>query len=173
MILRPLQMQDAPRFFLWLNDPDVNKFLSIRKVTLGAEMVWIRATLKVKPQQVFAIDTKDGVHIGACAIRIGNKHHRSGGFGISIGDKKYWGKGLGTEAMQLLIAYGFENLKLHRIELDVYDYNKRAIALYKKLGFKKEGILREHNFYNGKFHNAIHMAILDREMKRSDYDSKR
>jgi len=67
--------------------------------------------------------------------------------------------------MKTIIDFGFKKLKLHRIEFDVYSYNKRAQGLYKKLGFRKEGVKREHNFYNGKFYDTIRMAMLDRDWK--------
>lgn len=68
--------------------------------------------------------------------------------------------------MKTVLDFGFKKLKLHRIELDVYNYNKRAIGLYKKMGFKIEGIKREHNFYKGKFYSTYYMSILDREWKK-------
>lgn len=79
---------------------------------------------------------------------------------ISIFDQKFWGNGYGTEAMSLLLKYGFDILNLHRIGLDVYEYNERGIKSYEKLGFKQEGIIRDELFYDGEFHNSIIMGAL-------------
>jgi len=61
------------------------------------------------------------------------------------------------------LDYAFKKLKLHRVGLDVYAYNPRAISVYKKLGFKSEGRGREYLFQNGRWHDEIWMSILDRE----------
>ncbi len=70
--------------------------------------------------------------------------HRVSGVSIAIGEAKHWGKGYGYEAMQLMLQFAFEELNLHRVQLTVFSYNQRAIALYEKLGFQREGVYREH-----------------------------
>jgi RimJ/RimL family protein N-acetyltransferase len=80
---------------------------------------------------------------------------------IGLYDDKHFGKGYGTEAMALMVRYGFEMLNLHRISLDVFDFNPRAINVYEKLGFKQEGVQRDTLFYEGKYHNSILMSILE------------
>jgi RimJ/RimL family protein N-acetyltransferase len=168
-ILRTVRLSDAPRFVKWFNDPEVNKFLLVREMNLRDEKEWIKNRLKKqnsKGNPFFCIDTKQGVHIGSASLEVKSFHNRCAGFGIVIGDKNYWNKGYGSEVVKLIIEYGFKKLKLHRIELDVYGYNKRAQKVYKKLGFKLEGKKREHNFWNGKFWDTYNMAILDREWKK-------
>ncbi|MFH1145840.1 MAG: GNAT family protein, partial [bacterium] len=68
--------------------------------------------------------------------------------------------------MELFVSYVFKKWKLHRVELDVYEYNPRAIKVYKRLGFKVEGRRRERVLYKGRWYDDIHMSILDREWKR-------
>lgn len=165
VILRPVRMSDAPRFVKWFNDPEVNKFMFLRAIDLKAEKKWIRENLKDKNKLNLAIETKRGEHIGTTGLEINRPNNRAY-FGIIIGEKKYWSQGLGYEAAGLIINYGFEKLRLHRIELDVYDYNPRAQGLYRKLGFKKEGVKREHNLYKGKYRQAFYMGLLDREWKK-------
>lgn len=70
-------------------------------------------------------------------------------------------RGYGTEAMQLAVAHGFTELKLHRIALEVYAFNPRAIRVYEKVGFQREGILRDALFWDGEYVDAIGMAILE------------
>src|SRR5690606_35029269 len=62
---------------------------------------------------------------------------------IDIGEKDYWGKGYGQEALSLLLDFGFLELNLHRISLRVFSFNQRAVNLYKRIGFIEEGISRE------------------------------
>ncbi|MEN1970567.1 GNAT family protein [Lentibacillus sp. N15] len=87
---------------------------------------------------------------------------------ISIFDHGFWGNGYGTEAMALLLEYGFEVLNLHRIGLDVYSFNKRGIKSYEKLGFKQEGIIRDELFYDGEYHDLIIMGVLKNEFHLVD-----
>ena len=135
-------------------------------MTLREEIKWIKTKTKMNPDHIhFAVDTVEGVHIGAIGLNNLHIRNKRATFGITIGDPKYWSHGYGTEAATLLIDYAFKKLKLHRLDLDVYNYNSRAIGLYKKLGFKKEAILREHNFYKGKYWDVLYMGLLNREWK--------
>jgi RimJ/RimL family protein N-acetyltransferase len=160
VILRPIKMSDAPRFVKWLNDPEVHKFLQTRRhLSLSFERKWLRNSLKSKSNVNLAICTNDGTHIGSTSLEL-NKDHNRAVFGIVIGDKKYWNRGLGSEAGRMIIDYGFNKLNLHRIELGVLEYNPRAMKVYKRLGFKKEGVKREHILFRGKYYDDIHMGLL-------------
>lgn len=83
--------------------------------------------------------------------------------GIGIGERDYWGKGYGTEAFNLLLAFGFRELNLRRISLSVFEYNPRAIRSYEKLGFQQEGRQREWLNRGGKRWDLIFMGILRQE----------
>lgn len=85
---------------------------------------------------------------------------------IAIFKKEYLGNGYGTEAMSVLLDYGFNILNLHRVDLEVFAFNKRARKSYEKLGFKQEGIMRDKLFYDGEFHDAILMGVLKEEFNR-------
>lgn len=167
VILRPLQLTDAARFVKWLNDPSVNKFLRVRRIILPDEKKWIAQKKHSQTDRIFAIDTTAGVHIGSVGLHQIDVPNRRCNLGIMIGDRRYWDKGFGTEAISLLLDYGFRKLKMHRIELDVYAYNRRAIKVYRRLGFKREGKKREHNFWGGRFWDTYHMAVLDREWEKN------
>jgi RimJ/RimL family protein N-acetyltransferase len=165
VVLRPIKMSDAPRFVKWFNDPEVGKFVSTRVKDLKEEISYINNLKKDKAQHHFCIDTNGGIHIGSLALREVSKNNRSADLGIIIGDKSHWSKGYGSDAMAIVINFGFKKLKLHRIYLDVFSYNERAIKMYTKLGFKHEGNFRESYFWNGKFWDTYHMSILKREWK--------
>ncbi|MCL5666249.1 MAG: GNAT family N-acetyltransferase [Patescibacteria group bacterium] len=165
--LRPIRLSDAGRFVKWLNNPEIHKFLQTRRhLTLGFERKWIKDSLKKGSSRIgLAIETKDGVHIGSVSLESINNDHRRATFGIFIGEKKYWNQGLGSEAARLVIDYGFKKLKLYRIELGVLEYNPRAKRVYKRLGFRKEGVKRDHIFFQGKYYDEIHMGLLRHEWK--------
>lgn len=82
---------------------------------------------------------------------------------IGILDPKLLGKGLGSEAIFLLLQHAFAELQLHRIGIRVLAYNQRAIRAYEKCGFVIEGREREAAFVNGAWHDDVMMGLLDRE----------
>lgn len=165
VVLRPIAISDAPRFVRWLNDPAVAKMLRghKKKLTLKEERKWIRALPKKrKTEKQFAIMTTEGVHIGSTGLNLDIENSLAR-FGIVIGDKKYWGRGYGTDTTKAIMRYAFLTLKLHKIELNVYVFNKRAMRLYRKIGFKVEGIQKEHLRYGGKYFDRIKMGLLKRD----------
>jgi len=84
-------------------------------------------------------------------------------FYIVLLDKTVWGKGLGTEATKLIVDYGFNMLNLNRIQLHVNAENEAAKAVYKKIGFKHEGTLRQAMYKNNKYYDFWLMSILAEE----------
>jgi len=167
-ILRPIRLSDAQRFVDWFADPETNRFTTRQSITLKQEIKQIKEARQNKDELQFSIDTKDGKHIGSLSF-FPIKKDRGGSFGIFIGDKDYWDKGYGSDAIKTILKYGFEKLHLHHIRLagnGVFDYNLRAIRAYEKLGFVKEGLLRERFFYDGKYRNIIPMSILESEWKK-------
>ena len=164
-ILRPIRFSDAQRFTDWLCDTEVNMFTSRRPTTLEGEKKWIKGLKEKKDELHFAIETKDGKHIGTISLEEISVRDQHASMGIFIGEKSYWNKGLGSDAIITIMNYGFKKLKLNRIELHmgVFEYNTRAIHAYEKIGFVREGAERERIFYDGKFHNVILMAVLAKE----------
>lgn len=170
IILRPLSIRDAKNFTKWLTDPEVTKFLEMHErpaPTLKEEKNYILKKKKEKDAVQFCIDAIDGEHIGTVALDKIDNYNKRAVFGIFIGNKKYWGQGCGTEAGKLIVDFGFKKLKLHRIHLNVYGFNIRGYKSYIKIGFKKEGVLRQHRYRDGFYHDDIVMGIL-----RSDYLKK-
>lgn len=166
VILRPLSLKDAKRFCDWLGDTEVTKFLTIHnmpKPSLAEEKAWIKKARIAKKQISFAVDSIDGTHIGSCSMRNIDSWNKNAELGIMIGDKKYWGQGFGTEAMSLLVKYGFDKLKLNSIYLHYIAFNVRALKSYKKVGFRVTGRYRQHVYSDGHFHDSMVMDILREE----------
>jgi RimJ/RimL family protein N-acetyltransferase len=80
--------------------------------------------------------------------------------GIAIGDPEDTGRGYGTDALIALVSFGFEQLRLERIALEVYDFNARARGVYERVGFVHEGTARRALFRDGGFHDVHRMAVL-------------
>lgn len=83
--------------------------------------------------------------------------------GISLGEREFWGKGYGTDAMRAILKYAFLELNLNRVSLNVFDYNSRAKRSYEKVRFKEEGRCREFLLRDGKRYDLIFMGILRSE----------
>ena len=83
--------------------------------------------------------------------------------GIVIGERDYWGKGYGTDAMRLVVQYGFLEANLRRVSLALHAYNPRALKSYEKVGFKMEGAVRGETFREGRHTDAYYMGILREE----------
>lgn len=81
-------------------------------------------------------------------------------FFIGIGDEDYVGRGIGSEAMELLFDFGFNELNLHRIQLNVISYNEKAIKAYEKMGFVKEGVYRELVYRDGERYDLYLYGML-------------
>jgi RimJ/RimL family protein N-acetyltransferase len=90
-------------------------------------------------------------------------------FDVTIGDKKFWSKGYGSEAARLMIRYGFEQLNLHRINSGVISFNERSIKMHNNLGFTEEGRQRQLIFKNGVFCDYVLFGLLrDEWLKLQD-----
>jgi RimJ/RimL family protein N-acetyltransferase len=105
----------------------------------------------------------EGNIIGEVVLNEISKHD-SANIRLAIYDDQHFSKGFGSYAMRTLIQKGFTELALHRIELEVYDFNTRGLALYKKLGFVQEGILRD-AYKKETYHDIIIMSLLEDEFK--------
>ncbi len=162
--LRAPEMTDLERNATWVNDREVTRFLAFRyQMSLAAEEAWLRemASKPTSYERVFfAIETKDGAHIGNTNLFDVKPEDRKAKLGIMIGDKSYWSKGYGSDALMTLLGFAFEEMNLNRVELDVFAFNERAIGSYRRCGFVEEGRRRQALFKAGEYHDVIVMGVL-------------
>lgn len=171
--LRGAEREDLPTFVRWLNDPAVRQGLDTHlPMSLAREEKWFEDMMAHLPEeQVLVIEVKRGskwTPIGSCDLDDIRWKDRNAEIGIMIGEKKYWDKGYGQEAMLLLMAHGFDTLNLHRLYLYVFEDNARAIHAYEKIGFVHEGRLREDEFGDGAYKDVLLMGML-----RSEWDARK
>ncbi len=115
----------------------------------------------------FVIENKTtNEFMGSCGISEYRQRERIAKIGIFLG-KNYQNKGYGYDALSVLCKFIFEEVNTNKIVLDCFEYNKNAYKLYKKLGFKEEGILRKEIYRFGTFHNIIYMGLLKEEFENS------
>ncbi|HJW48083.1 MAG TPA: GNAT family protein [Candidatus Limnocylindria bacterium] len=143
--LRPMTYADAPHLVRWANDPGFAWYQWGRRPGRFADEEAGRKWLDVIAEHrgvVFAIE-HDGRPIGQANYRDLQPKGKSAEVGIGIGDPSLWGKGLGREALGLLVQHLVDDLGVHRVTLSVLAFNDRAISSYKAAGFEVEGIERD------------------------------
>ena len=167
VILKPPERKYIDFFLKWMSDVETTQYLKMyRPLTREMEEEWFDNLKNREDLFLFSIfiSLENGNEriIGNCSIGVDWKN-RVGTSGIVIGEKDCLGKGYGTEAMKLLIKYGFNTLNLNRIQLETYEFNIRAFKSYKKAGFIEEGKRRQAIYVNGKYHDAYMLGILKSE----------
>lgn len=153
------------KFTKWLNDFKITDYTgrSASIITIEGEKKWFENHPSDTDYTFFIVSAEDDELIGSIGLHGIDFISRTATFGIFIGEQSGRNKGLGTEAVRLILDYGFNYLNLNNIKLDVMEFNKRAITCYKKCGFKEYGRRRKCYFLNGKYYDKIEMDILAEE----------
>lgn len=144
---------DGP-YYKWMNDPEILRYLEARFLKNTKDnMRKTVADWSSNPAILFLaiILDKDGRHIGNIKLGPINKRHQFAEMGIIVGEKDLWGKGYGTEAIELLSEYAFKQLKLHKLTAGCYANNGGSIKIFKKAGFRVEGIRKKHCLCEGEY----------------------
>jgi len=158
--LSPIDENDAEKFTEWLNDLEVTVNLQLYQRAINVESEKTFLSNLSKDHNYSIIDIKTNRLIGNCGFFGIDNLNQTAEAGIFIGNKEYWNKGYGTEALMLLLDYGFKALNLYNIELRVYGFNDRAIRSYEKAGFKQIGTRRKALYRNMERHDIVFMDIL-------------
>jgi len=168
LYLRSIERDDLERCHDWMNDEDLRGTLEQRyPMSLAREADWVeRATRGQDPSELpLAICLMQGDrHIGNCGLVQIDRDNGTATLGIFIGERDCRGQGLGEEAVRTLCRYGFEEMRLRKIRLDVHAGNP-AVQTYERVGFRKEGLLREEAFRKGRPLDVIRMGLLGSELR--------
>jgi RimJ/RimL family protein N-acetyltransferase len=168
--LRSFELSDLDEIMKHWNNMELRNLLGSADrgpACRNEEEEFIRRTWKERQERkafTFAIETiVDNKLVGGTSIFDINWTSRSAATGISIYNPNYWGKGYGQESMNLILGFAFRILNLNRVELETFDFNKRAQKCYLKVGFKEVGRRRKACFIDGQYHDDIMMDILKEE----------
>ena len=172
--LRLFTPDDADLVWTGVNEPTSAKLTGTQQ-TFTREQIdaYIQRNLQPGDDRaafIFA-DVADDRAVGEVVINEIDALNRGANLRIAIFAAADWGGGYGTDALRLMVRYGFETLRLHRIELGVYDFNPRAIRAYEKVGFQREGLLRDALLWEGTYHSMITMSILEHEWRAAQSGS--
>ena len=149
--LRPLEFDDIDTLYGWETD-----------VELAIWSGWIpqlsRAAFRHKYEQRITEPEKDlvmlgieyeGQLVGYVQLALIDDDERRAAVGILVGEKNMWGRGIGKTALRILLDYAFTVRNLERVYAEVYGFNQRSLRLMERVGFQKEGVLRQHEIHNG------------------------
>ena len=159
--LSPIDRADVEEFTKWVNDLEVTRTLSIFNLNINYDVELDIIDKISKDHNYSIIDIKNDKLIGIVGLSNIDYLHRTAEIGIFIGDKSYWNKGYGEEAMKLLLKYSFSYLNLRNVMLRVYSYNHSAIKCYEKIGFKMIGKRRNAIQFDMKEHDITLSEICD------------
>jgi RimJ/RimL family protein N-acetyltransferase len=176
LTLRSLAASDARALFTILNEQEIMRLTGTEE-TFAYEQVEVycarmalaenradyAVTLRTHTNNTHA---SEETFLGEAIFNDINWRNHSAHYRIALSEK-YVDHGYGTEATYLMMQYAFDVLKLHRVELEVYAFNPRALHVYEKLGFVREGTLRDVLFMEGRYHSAVVMSLLEHEFDRS------
>lgn len=162
--LRPVQERDLPRFVEWLAVPALRRWLALPDVPdLAAEREWLEEARQQEDRVVWAIETLDGDLLGNCDLFNVDESEERGEFGIAIMDTSRQEHGFGTAALRCVLTHAFGELGLRRLSLTVDADNARAIHVYERCGFLREGLLRAYRLRGGAPVDALIMAVLRKD----------
>jgi RimJ/RimL family protein N-acetyltransferase len=164
VFLRPAERDDLSRFVRWLNDAEIAQYLAVRApLSLPLEEKWFETMLGNQGKSDFHFVIcllADERPIGTIGLHGVSWEMGHTSVGIAIGERDAIGQGLGTDAMNAIVDFAFGELRLERIELDVYAFNPRARRSYEKVGFTHEGTLREAHLHHGDHVDVHRMSML-------------
>ena len=172
--LTALTKDDLPTYSRWYEDSGFSRLLdAVPAMPKSKEQwgKWLEETEKNANTYVFAIRLVQANELIGYAELDGILwNHRNCWIGIGIGEHENWGKGYGRESMDIVLKFAFHELNLHRVQLSVFSYNLRAIALYEELGFTKEGVFREHLERDGQRFDMYLYGLLRKEWEKQGPD---
>jgi len=175
IVLREFRREDQEAIQRWVNNEKISRYLSfpVFPQTADETAEFVDRQLRRSggaDEGVFVIAMKDDPkleYVGSVGLHKIDYRNRHCELGIVIGREDLLGKGIGTEAIRLVLGFAFDFLNLHKVNLRVFEYNERGRRCYLRCGFREEGRIREQRFYNGRYWDEIIMGITRDEFRRS------
>jgi len=158
VILRAFERDDVERCYRWMNDPNIVRTLKTRyPIAFQNEAEWLeRAMDPGANERHFAIERKDDrTHVGNASIHDIDWVSRTSSFGLFIGEPAAWNRGFGSDAIQILVRFAFDEMNLYKLRINVFDYNERAKHILLGQGFVQEGKLVRDFYRDGAYHDIV------------------
>jgi UDP-4-amino-4,6-dideoxy-N-acetyl-beta-L-altrosamine N-acetyltransferase len=169
VVLRELTADDGELIVAWRQNPAIALQLFGRAPeTVDAHRHWFESMREVGTRHEFVILWPDGGPsrpVGTVGLTGIDHRHRRAEYGVLIGESSARRRGVAFEASRLILEYAFGELNLHRVFLQVFADNVPAIKLYERLGFLREGLLRDHATRDGVPYDVVVMGLLASELR--------
>ena len=161
IILREIEEADLNSIVKWRNDPAILRWLfSYSPLNKTKQRRWYEKYLDDDSQQTFIIEVKEEkIPIGTVGLTNIDYKNQRAELGVLIGDESWQNKGIGKEALDLLIKFVSDEMNIRKIKAIVFEENVPAIRLYKSCGFVEEGVLKKEVYKNGEFKSVMVMAL--------------
>ncbi|HLO04837.1 MAG TPA: GNAT family protein [Symbiobacteriaceae bacterium] len=174
---RPVTLQDVPALYGFRTDEEVLYWgaggYGDALPTMSEFEEQVRSQRATDGRRLFAIEAEaEGGHtlIGSITFRGLDRISRRATIGMMIGDKRYWGRGYGTAVVRQFVRFLFTSYNLHRIDIDTFSDNERAIRCYKKCGFVEEGRLRKAMWTTKGYRDQVMMGLLREDWEAAQVD---
>jgi [ribosomal protein S5]-alanine N-acetyltransferase len=165
--LRALEIDDYKLINKWRNDPEISNMLVGNKIFVSSvrEKAWVEEKIhNDRLEMYFALCNKEtNEMVGYSSIRQINWRNKSACWGGLTLGKEHWKKGYAMAANALILEFAFDELGINKFYTDYLEEHEVSAGIFKKMGFKEEGIARQDVFKNNKFHNVVKVSLLKRE----------
>lgn len=166
--LKAIEPDDLDALMNWRNIPEFRKhFREYKEINSVMQKKWFETTVLNDSRTIMfsVFDSTTNELLGCCGLCYINWIHRYADLSLYIGYEQSYidDRGFAEDACKLLLHYGFNELNLHKIWSELYEFDVRKIQLYKKLGFSVDGVLRDNYFFDAKWWNSIIYSMLSTE----------
>ena len=174
IFLREVRISDVnEKYYSWLNDPEVNRFLETRFIPQSIESIktYVMEKNSSLNETFFAICLKDdNKHIGNIKLGPINWIHRKADISLFIGEKDLWGQSYASEAISIVVKYAFNELGLNKVKAGAYAVNKASIKAFENCGFKQEGFFIGDVFFDGQEMDSVILGLRVADYRESSVE---
>lgn len=168
--LKAIEQEDLDSLMNWRNIPEFRKhFRESREINSDMQKKWFETTVLNDSRTIMFSIFNNATNnlIGCCGLCYINWVHRHADLSLYIGHEQAYidDYGFAEDACKLLLHYGFMELNIHKIWSELYEFDSKKIALFKKIGFSVDGNLRDNYFFDGKWWNSIIFSLLSTELE--------
>ena len=159
--IRPLTREDGPQILAWRNDPAISQHMySDHPITLEEHAGWLGRMLSLDDRRGYVIEWNDRP-VGAAYITEIDQDHKHAMWAFYLADPAVRGHGVGSVVEAAILRTAFEELGLHKLSCEVFDFNMAVVQMHRKFGFVDEGVFKAHKWKSGAWHDVYRLAFLE------------
>jgi RimJ/RimL family protein N-acetyltransferase len=155
-MLRGVEKEDIEPVREWLTDPELLHVLGARPIPISnIDAEKLPELFRLREGRVLAITTRDKQLVGLIAVGNFHEFNRTAQVIVLIGNRGEWGRGFGTDALRMVTKFAFDDLNLNSLEAYIPEFNSRALKAFAKVGYQREGQLRQRLFLRGRYWDVV------------------